>query len=193
MKKIVLIVSMSLLGIALYAAPVTPEKALQVASRVFASGPATKAADASSLQIVWDGEYEPATKAAQDPAFYVVSRPGGGFVIVSGDDNMQPVLAFSFENEFKVEGMPANVRWWMEELKGYARSAVSPTPEILEAWDAFAETKAVIPSAQIDANFLNLSNVLFGYYSEINLSYASWTTNFAFNKATGQYANRVEG
>lgn len=150
MKKIVLIVSMSLLGIALYAAPVTPEKALQVASRVFASGPATKAADASSLQIVWDGEYEPATKAAQDPAFYVVSRPGGGFVIVSGDDNMQPVLAFSFENEFKVEGMPANVRWWMEELKGYARSSVSPTPEILEAWDAFAETKAVIPSEQIN-------------------------------------------
>ena len=150
MKKIVLIISLSLLGIALYAGPVTPEKALQVASRVFASGPSTKAANASSLQIVWDGEFEPATKAAQDPAFYVVSRPGGGFVIVSGDDNMQPVLAFSFENEFKVEGMPANVRWWMEELKGFARSAVSPTPEILEAWDAFAETKAVIPSDQID-------------------------------------------
>ena len=139
---------MSLLGIALYAGPVTPEKALQVASRVFASGPSTKAAS-SSLQIVWDGEFEPTTKAAQDPAFYVVSRPGGGFVIVSGDDNMQPVLAFSFENEFKVEGMPSNVRWWMEELKGYARSSVSPTPEILEAWDAFAETKAVIPSEQI--------------------------------------------
>lgn len=150
MKKIVLIISLSLLGIALYAGPVTPEKALQVASRVFASGHSTKAANASSLQIVWDGEFEPATKAAQDPAFYVVTRPEGGFVIVSGDDNMQPVLAFSFENEFKVEGMPANVRWWMEELKGYARSAVSPTPEILEAWDAFAETKAVIPSAQIE-------------------------------------------
>ena len=150
MKKIVLIISMSLVGIALCANPVTPEKALQVASKVFASGPSTKAVDASLLQIVWDGEFEPATKAAQDPAFYVVSRPGGGFVIVSGNDNMQPVLAFSFENEFKVEGMPTNVRWWMEELKGYARSAVSPTPEILEAWDAFAETKAVIPSDQID-------------------------------------------
>lgn len=149
MKKIVLIISLSLLGIALYAGPVTPEKALQVASKVFASGPSTKAADASSLQIVWDGEFEPTTKAAQDPAFYVVSRPEGGFVIVSGDDNMQPVLAFSFENEFKVEGMPSNVRWWMEELKGYARSAVSPTPEILEAWDAFAETKAVIPTDDI--------------------------------------------
>lgn len=143
-------ISVLLLGAVLYANPVTPEKALQVASRVFASGPSTKAASSSSLQIVWDGEFEPATKAAQDPAFYVVSRPGGGFVIVSGDDNMQPVLAFSFENEFKVEGMPANVRWWMEELKGYARSAVSPTPEVLEAWDAFAETKAEIPSDQID-------------------------------------------
>lgn len=144
MKKIVVMISLLLIGAALYANPVTPEKALQVASRVFASAPATKATDASSLQIIWDGEFEPATKAAQDPAYYVVSRPGGGFVIVSGNDNVQPVLAFSFENEFKVEGMPSNVRWWMEELKGYARSAVRPTPEIEEAWEAYAETKSEI-------------------------------------------------
>lgn len=186
MKKIVLIISLSLLGIALYAGPVTPEKALQVASRVFASGPSTKAADASSLQIVWDGEFEPATKAAQDPAFYVVSRPEGGFVIVSGDDNMQPVLAFSFENEFKVEGMPANVRWWMEELKGYARSAVRPTPEIEEAWEAFAETKAVIPEADI----VQASEYM---GSRTNLWNQAGPANLFTPKVTGQSSKSVCG
>jgi len=150
MKKTLSILSMMLLGCALYAGPITPEKALQVARRVFEAAPATKATDPSALQIVWDGEFEPATKSAQDPAFYVVSRPGGGFVMVAGNDNVQPVLAFSFENQFKVEGMPENVRWWMEELKGYARSAVRPTPEIEQEWSVYADTKAVIPDDEIE-------------------------------------------
>lgn len=143
MKKIVAMISVLLLGAVLYANPITPEKALQVASRVFASGPSTKAADASSLQIVWDGEFEPATKAAQDPAFYVVSRPEGGFVMVAGNDNVQPVLAFSFENPFVVEGMPDNVRAWMEQYKGYVRSAKTTTVDIQAQWSIFEETKAL--------------------------------------------------
>lgn len=153
MKKTFSILSMILLGCALYAGPVTPEKALQVAQSVFASAPGTKAVGESELKIVWDGEFEPATKAAQDPAFYVVSRPEGGFVMVAGNDNVQPVLAFSFDNDFVVEGMPDNVRWWMEELKGYARSAVRPTPEITEAWGAYVETKSVISVDEVESQF----------------------------------------
>lgn len=142
MKKILSILSMMLLGGALYAGPVTPEKALQVAQRVFASASATKATDASSLKIVWNGEFEPATKAAQDPDFYVVSRSGGGFVMVAGNDNVQPVLAFSFENDFPVEGMPDHVRSWMQQYKDYIRSVASATPEVQEQWESFEETKA---------------------------------------------------
>lgn len=142
MKKTFSIVSMMLLGCALYAGPVTPEKALQVARSVFASAPGTKAAGESELKIVWDGEFEPATKAAQDPAFYVVSRPEGGFVMVSGNDNVQPVLAFSFDNDFVVEGMPDNVRWWMQQYKDHVRSSVSATPAIREQWEKFEGTKA---------------------------------------------------
>ena len=133
---------MILLGCALYAGPVTPEKALQVAQTVFASAPGTKAAGESELKIVWDGEFEPATKAAQDPAFYVISRPEGGFVMVAGNDNVQPVLAFSFENDFVVEGMPDNVRWWMEQYKDHVRSSVSATPAVREQWEKFESTKA---------------------------------------------------
>ena len=142
MKKTFSILSMILLGCALYAGPVTPEKALQVAQSVFASAPGTKAAGESELKIVWDGEFEPATKAAQDPAFYVVSRPEGGFVMVAGNDNVQPVLAFSFENDFVVEGMPENVRWWMQQYKDHVRSSVSATPAVREQWEKYESTKA---------------------------------------------------
>ena len=158
MKKTFSILSMMVLGCALYAGPVTPEKALQVAQSVFASAPGTKAAGESELKIVWDGEFEPATKAAQDPAFYVVSRPEGGFVMVAGNDNVQPVLAFSFDNDFVVEGMPDNVRWWMQQYKDHVRSSVSATPAISEQWEKFEGTKAdpVAPITEgVTDEFLN--------------------------------------
>lgn len=151
MKKIVL--TLMLLGLAtgLFAGPVTPEKALQVAEKVFSTR-STKAA--GGLHIIWDGETE-ATKAdSQDPAFYVVGRDGGGFVIVAGNDNVRPVLALSFENNFAVEGMPENVRYWMDKIKRYARSATQATPEVVAQWDAFAQTKGYIyPEAGITNEF----------------------------------------
>lgn len=153
MKKTFSILSMILLGCALYAGPVTPEKALQVAQSVFASAPGTKAAGESELKIVWDGEFEPATKAAQDPAFYVISRPEGGFVMVAGNDNVQPVLAFSFDNDFIVEGMPDNVRWWMQQYKDHVRSSVSATPAVREQWEKYESTKAS-PVSPVDDEFL---------------------------------------
>lgn len=140
MKKALFLIASVLLGTVLYAGPVSREKALQVAEKFFSSSSATKGA-APGLKIVWDGEFEQ-TKAVVDPALYVVTRDGGGFVMVAGNDNVQPILGFSFENDFKVEGMPENVRAWMEQYKSYVRSAVSATPAIYDQWAQFAETKA---------------------------------------------------
>ena len=186
MKKTLSILSLMLLGCALYAGPVTPEKALQVARRVFASASATKATDASSLKIVWDGEFEPATKAAQDPDFYVVSRSGGGFVMVAGNDNVQPVLAFSFENDFPVEGMPDHVRSWMQQYKDYVRSVASATPEVQEQWESFEETKAntAKPYEGVTDEFMN---------SRTNLWNQTNPANFYCPDVNGQTQTSVCG
>lgn len=142
MKKVFILTILALASAMAYAGPVSKEKALQVASKVFAAEPATKAvAGSDKLTVVWDGEFEK-TKGATDPAFYVVAREKGGFVIVAGNDNVQPVLGFSFENPFKVEGMPDNVRWWMEQIKAYSRSARTSSPEIRQRWGAYEITKA---------------------------------------------------
>lgn len=182
MKKTFSILSMILLGCALYAGPVTPEKALQVAQSVFASAPGTKAAGESELKIVWDGEFEPATKAAQDPAFYVVSRPEGGFVMVAGNDNVQPVLAFSFENDFVVEGMPDNVRWWMQQYKDHVRSSVSATPAVREQWEKYESTKASPVSSVADefkssrTNEWNQTNPANFYCPDVDTEHQSQTS-----------------
>ena len=126
-------------GLTLQAAPVSKGRALEVAKRVLASQAATKSA--GDVKLIWDGE-EVATKSAVQPAFYVFGRDGGGFVIVAGDDNVQPVLAVSDHNEFRVEGMPENVKWWMESIKAYVRSSSAPTRDIQNQWNAFIATKA---------------------------------------------------
>ena len=149
MKKVFIMTILALAGAMAYAGPVSKEKALQVASKVFAAQPATKAAGPDKLTVVWDGEFEK-TKGATNPAFYVVTREKGGFVIVAGNDNVQPVLGFSFENPFKVEGMPENVRYWMEQLKKQCRSVSPATLEIRRRWSAFEDTKAASP---IDSGF----------------------------------------
>ena len=124
----------------LQAAPVSKARALEVAKMIFTAQPATKAAS-GNVQFIWDGE-DIATKAAVQPAFYVFGREGGGFVIVAGDDNVKPVLALSDRNEFKVEGMPDHVKWWMERMKAYVRSASSQAPGVRDEWAQYTPTKA---------------------------------------------------
>lgn len=39
-----------------------------------------------------------------------------GFVVMAADDRVEPILGYSLEGQFVAEGMPDNVRWW---LQGY--------------------------------------------------------------------------
>ncbi len=48
------------------------------------------------------------------PSFYVVNFSDKGFVIVAGDDRVQPILAFSDEAAFVTENMPAHIRFFLD-------------------------------------------------------------------------------
>lgn len=142
MKKLITLIVLLGAGTLLYAGPVSPGKAMQVAQKVFDS--CTPATRASGVHIIWDGEFEPAAKGNMEPAFYVVGRDQGGFVMVAGNDNVQPVLAISLENPFRVEGMPCNVKAWMEGIKSYCRRDREETPEIRQKWAALLETRSTV-------------------------------------------------
>ncbi len=141
MKKILVILSLLAFfgGLSLQAAPVSRDRALDIAKKVFAAQPATKAV--GDVKLIWDGE-DVATKAAVNPAFYVFTRDGGGFVIIAGDDNVTPVLALSDHNDFKVEDMPENVKWWMERMKAYVRATTTQAPEVHDQWLKYTGTKS---------------------------------------------------
>ncbi|UAK42719.1 thiol protease/hemagglutinin PrtT [Bacteroides nordii] len=65
------------------------------------------------VSLIWTGE-DVCTRMNNSPAYYVFNKVGGnGFVIVSGDDIIKPILAYSYVNSFHVENMPDNLRAWM--------------------------------------------------------------------------------
>ena len=146
MKKLTTFLLALLAGtMLLQAGPVSPEKALDVAGKLLSAGsPDTKAASLP-LQVLF-----------QDDAFYIIAQEGGGFVIVAADDAVQPVLGFSETNRFSLEGMPDNVRWWLDYIRKGCRAAVASTqvPEanrraIRAQWDTFAETKAKLSESML--------------------------------------------
>jgi len=170
MRKLFLILALAGFSTMLQAGPITPEKALKVAERVLAAQPVTKAG--SGLQIIWDGESAVTKAHAEDPAFYVVARDGGGFVIVAGNDNVRPVLALSYTNSFQVENMPCNVSAWMERIKRYSRGSQEATPEVRTQWEAFEETKSGrYPDAAITGVFFpnNTPTVEWNQWEPANL------------------------
>ena len=69
------------------------------------------------LNMVWDGE-EVNTRSESHPAFYVFNREDqDGFVIVSGEDLVNPLIGYSFDHGFQTEEMPEHIYSWLMNRK----------------------------------------------------------------------------
>lgn len=70
------------------------------------------------LQMVFDGETPNSRSEGAQPALYVFDNPNGkGFVIISGDNIAQPILGYSYENDFPAEQLPVHIEKWLNSLK----------------------------------------------------------------------------
>lgn len=73
--------------------------------------------------------------------YYVFNTGANGFVIVSGDDNVTPILGYSSEGSFDPGNVPKNAQKWFEEYKSQIRYAiehnVAPTPQIQVDWKTY--------------------------------------------------------
>lgn len=104
------------LSLSSYAENVSEDKAKSMAMEFFQNN--HPQLSVNDLQMVYDGE-TPVTRAnGMSPALYVFDNPHGkGFVIVSGDDIAQPILGYSYENDFPEKDLPEHVEGWLESLK----------------------------------------------------------------------------
>lgn len=119
MKKITLLLSALCAGNLVWAAPRSQADAQRIA-RSFLSKKATPALLrsvvtpqlAATSQTLLKSEGRQASPVEQ-PAFYIYNQDTQAFVIVSGDDRMPEVLAYSTESAFITENLPDNVRNWL--------------------------------------------------------------------------------
>lgn len=123
MRKLVLLV-LTLFTTVAFAENISVEKAQEMATDFFRKNAQTRNAT-PQLQMVYDGE-EAGTRTSSHAAYYVFNRTDQpGFVIVAGDDVAMPILGYSFESNFQVEGMPENIRYWMQGLRSQINEARS--------------------------------------------------------------------
>lgn len=88
-------------------------------------------------------------KNGSEPSFYVVNFNSEGFVIVAGDDRVQPILAFSDEGAFVSENMPDHIRFFLDGYTGEIQYTIDNQQEISadiqQQWDALISESHVLP------------------------------------------------
>ena len=71
------------------------------------------------MQLVYTG-----TAADGTDCYYVFALQPTGFVIVSADERVKPILGYSYTNNFVVEDMPINVISWLDNYKKQIKAVV---------------------------------------------------------------------
>ena len=152
MKRIHLsLLTLILVAIQVIAAPVDPEKALEIANDFWAHKVSLKKNIQSRL-LPAEGALKAPSRATskEDEAYYVFTEANNnGFVIVSGDDRLNPIVGYS-TNAVSGE-MPPALSAWLEEYSEYVNDVradkAKPTlhkakqvsssiePMLVTAWD----------------------------------------------------------
>lgn len=117
-------------------------KARQVAAYFLASQFGDKAITSQNLDQV----YEFRNETRDITALYVFNTADKrGFVIVSGSDCADPIIAYSTEGAFDPNNIPPNMMWWLNEQAGpiiYAQNnSIEATSQNLDAWNELTEER----------------------------------------------------
>ena len=113
-KKIQLLMVALVMASSIHAAEVTASQALSTAQQFVNQG-ATKfrSGKSATLKLAYEGR-----STDGKPDYYVFNRgTDGGFVVVSGEDRVQPVWGYCDRGTFDYNKMPENVKAWFSEYQ----------------------------------------------------------------------------
>lgn len=118
MRKLTLAFSAIGLSCSLFAAPISPEQALQ---RAVASGPMKmKSASMSGLKLAKTLKND----RGEAGAYIFSNNSGKGFAILSADDIAVPMLGYSDSGTIDIDNLPPSLVWWLNEQAVRVSSAV---------------------------------------------------------------------
>lgn len=98
----------------------------------------------SGLELVYTAQSKAGDNFGSGSAgvcFYVYNvNSSNGFIIVSAEDNVAPVLAYSYETGFDPNKIPPDVAWWLNGYKEQIEEAraknMQATDEIKSRWES---------------------------------------------------------
>lgn len=130
MRRSLLLSLLVVCSIVLFAKERTQQEARAIAKEYFyrSASVSTRAVPDPQLAAVSNDLLKSAvtrSKVAGAPAFYVYNNGDAGYVIVSGDDRMKPVLGYSDNGVFVTENIPDNMLGW---LTTYAKEMAALGP-----------------------------------------------------------------
>ncbi|MCR4848542.1 MAG: thiol protease/hemagglutinin PrtT [Bacteroidales bacterium] len=69
-----------------------------------------------------------------------------GFVVMAADDCVQPILGYSLTGTFKVDGMPENIKYWLQgysdEIQHAVDHQIKATVETTQLWNSLLYNKS---------------------------------------------------
>lgn len=140
--------------------------ARKAAANFFKSGTSS----APKLRLVRSAG-DPQTKSAGEscPACFIYDNPDGGFVIMSADDCVRPVIGYSRNSRLSEEELPKNMKAWLDMWDGIIRKMSSTgmsEREAQEQWQDLLSGKQPSTTA---------------YGDELLLETAQWNQGYPYN------------
>ncbi len=150
MRKIVLLFVMTIFAINLFANPIDKKKALLIASNFYSNNLKLSSDLTLVYECISQKHSTDKNKQAENLTFYYVFNSDNGFIIISGDDDVYPVLGYSKSKTFDVNNLPDNFRKWLENYKKQINYVISnnikATEEIKKEWEDLKQNKKISKS-----------------------------------------------
>ena len=119
------------------AAPVDTLVAKQVAAHFIQSRSSDTPQRSNALKLVYTATYQSHATSRSANCFYVYNT-GKGFVIVTADDRLMPVLGYSDEGYFDIENIPENMRQmlnsYVDEIQQFLNQAEAQPNAATDKW-----------------------------------------------------------
>lgn len=148
MNKRFLLISLGVLSIAtaMQARSRSAEEAKQVAAEFYQGQNGLRSASDVEFTLVYSGSENGLRASTGEAPFYVFNiGSADGFVMVSGDDRVAPVIGYSLTSAFNPDNMPSNLRGWLEGYEKQIEYARTLPDKPYEAPETRADGSSVGP------------------------------------------------
>ena len=128
---------------------VTATEALNVGYTFMRTSGGTRSSNVSkqSMQLIYTGQAIDSVTQSVTDCYYVFALQPKGFVIVAADNRVEPILGYSYDNNFAVANMPEHVRGWLgnyeKQIEAVVKQDIAPEAETTTKWSRLRAGQAM--------------------------------------------------